>query len=356
MARNKNISVAASRKVLVGMSGGVDSSVAAALLKRAGFQVAGVYLRCWDEYHGCRASDDEYMARLAAAHIAIPFYVFDFTKEYKEKVLSYFLSEYQIGRTPNPDVMCNREIKFGLLFDKAMQLGFDYMATGHYARTVPVGEGVNVLCGRDGNKDQSYFLCQVPREKFRKVLFPIGSYLKSEVRAMAREFGLPNADRKDSQGICFVGKVKVTDFLQSRFTAEKGDIKDIQGNVLGRHEGLPFYTIGQRKGIELSGGPFYVVSKEKEENVLVVSRDENDLCQKELVAKDINWITKAPPDLPFSAQVRIRYRQDVVPATIKEHSKGAMHVVFEQPQRAVTSGQSVVFYNGEELLGGGIIQ
>ncbi len=252
------------------MSGGVDSSVSAALLEKEGWDVTGVFMKCWsqDEAKGgvCTAEEDERYARMAAAKIGIPFYSVDLIKEYKQKVVDYFTAEYAAGRTPNPDVMCNREIKFGVFYDWAIkEFGADYVATGHYARIAPLslrrrgegGEVVKLLKGKDPNKDQSYFLWAVEREKFRNVLFPVGEYVKIEVRKMAQKFGLPNAQRPDSQGICFIGKVQVGAFLRQYLSDTPGAILDAQGRTIGEHNGLHFYTIGQRQGINIGGGPPY---------------------------------------------------------------------------------------------------
>lgn len=351
------------------MSGGVDSSVAAALLKKAGFDVAGVFMKCWngDSENNCKnLSDDEYTARRAATKIGIPFYKFDFTREYKRKVIDYFVREYAKGRTPNPDVMCNKEIKFGLFFNKAISLGFDFVATGHYAQVNPGRFGTKLFCGKDPQKDQSYFLHRVRPERLKKVIFPVGKYHKAQVRKIAKALGLPNADRKDSQGICFVGKVKLMDFLKNYIKPKLGKIVTRDGMIVGEHCGVHFYTIGQRKGIKLPGGPFYVVDKNVKENLLIVSRSEKDLYKKELVAENINWFSsreprfrqgfggQANPTLKIKAQ--IRYRQKPIPATIYKIQDTRYKILFTQPQRAIAPGQSVVFYQGKKLLGGGIIK
>jgi len=350
-------------KVIVAMSGGVDSSVSAALLKRDGFRVVGVYMKCWsaDDPFGenCSATDDERMARLAAAKIGIPFYSLNLIKEYKEKVVEYLLDGYRKGITPNPDVMCNKEIKFGLFFDKAMALGADFVATGHYARLRPAASGASarqarIFQGKDTNKDQSYFLSFIKPAVLERVMFPIGEYTKPEVRALARQFGLPNAARKDSQGICFIGKVDFADFLKQYIPPKKGDVVDTQGNVLGSHDGAFYYTIGQRKGLGLSGGPYFIVDKNVQSNILVVSKDENDLLKKEAQIKNINWFS-----VPAHGEVtcRIRYRQKPAPSTLTIDSRGkTCTLVFKEPQRAVTPGQLAVLYRGEQMLAGGVIE
>src|SRR3990167_10686725 len=305
MSRN---STAKKKKVIVAMSGGVDSSVSAALLKKAGFDVIGIFMKCWsaDDPMGenCTSSDDERMARLAAHKICIPIYSLNFIKEYKERVVNYMLEGYRKGITPNPDVMCNKHIKFGLFFEKAMRLGADFVATGHYARLsrkfpisssrVPKSrkqqkETVHILAARDENKDQSYFLSMIDPAVLLNVMFPIGEYTKPQVRELAKKFGLPNAERKDSQGICFVGKVDFVEFLKQYIPPKKGDVVDTNGKVLGQHEGAFYYTIGQRKGLGLSGGPYFIIDKDVQKNTIVVSKNENDLLKKEVQIKHINW-------------------------------------------------------------------
>ena len=345
-------------KIIVAMSGGVDSSVAAALLKKRGFDVTGMFMKCWsaeDPFgENCSSSDDERMARLAAAKIGIPFYSINLVKEYKEKVVEYLVDGYRKGITPNPDMMCNKEIKFGLFFEKAMSLGADYVATGHYARIEQKGGEYNIFAGRDENKDQSYFLSSINPELLSKILFPIGEYKKSKVRKIARDFGLPNAERKDSQGICFVGKVDFVEFLKQYIPIKKGNIVDTEGKMLGQHEGAFYYTIGQRKGIKLSGGPYFVVDKDMEKNLVVVSKDENDLLKTEVKIKNLNWFV-TPKDQNISA--RIRYRQKPAPGTFQVGKNGRTGtLVFNTPQRAITPGQLAVIYQGDQMLAGGVIE
>jgi tRNA-uridine 2-sulfurtransferase len=380
-------------KVFVAMSGGVDSSVSAALLKRDGFDVVGVYMKCWQDGEACTSQDDERSARLAASHLGIPFYTWNFLKEYREKVVDYMLKGYAQGVTPNPDMMCNKEIKFGLFFEKAMRLGADYVATGHYARirryspqriggspTPAVGDHLRsrraatdqaphasegfssenigsfaMLEAVDKNKDQSYFLSFIKPEVLSRVVFPVGEYTKPQVRELARKFGLPNAERKDSQGICFVGKVDVGDFLKQYIAPRKGEIVDMAGRVLGMHEGATYYTIGQRSGLGLSGGPYYVVSKDLVANRLVVTKDEQNLQRKDVLIQDMNWMSAKPLE-PLEVTARIRYRQDPVQATLIPKENQAFHLVFQEPQRAVTPGQFAVLYLHETLIGGGVIQ
>jgi len=364
------------KKVIVAMSGGVDSSVSAALLKRDGFDVTGMFMKCWapfaESYGGpraisnrfenpCTADDDERMARLAAAKISIPFYSLNLIKEYKEKVVEYLLDGYRKGITPNPDVMCNKEIKFGLFFDKATALGADFVATGHYARLLRqrggFGGQARIFQAKDKNKDQSYFLSFIKPEVLERVMFPIGEYAKPEVRALARQFGLPNAARKDSQGICFVGKVDFVEFLKQYIPPKKGDIVDTEGNLLGEHDGAFYYTIGQRKGIGLSGGPYYVIEKDIQHNLLVVSRDENELYKDEVRIIGLNWFAGVPTATPMEVSAQIRYRQKPAPSTLTIDSRGKRcTLVFKEPQRAVTPGQLAVLYRGEQMLAGGVIE
>ncbi len=356
-------------KVFVALSGGVDSSIAAALLKQHGFRVVGVYMKCWTAndplYKGCTWIDDERSARLAASHLKIPFYTWNFIKEYREKIVEYLLDGYKNGRTPNPDVLCNREIKFGLFYEKARKLGADFVATGHYARIGICknslsfsGRNFCILQGVDKNKDQSYFLASIKKEVLPHVLFPVGNYTKLQVRELAKKLGLPNASRMQSKGICFIGKVDFNDFLKKYIPSRPGEIVDRKGKVLGRHEGLFFYTIGQRKGIRLSGGPWYVAKKDFEKNQLVVSRDENDLQGKDILVRDINWFAEPSSKDPLQVDVKIRYRTKSVPCTLfpTDESRKTYKLVFQEPQRAPTPGQFAVFYKGEEMLGGGVIQ
>ena len=315
-----------------------------------------------------RESDQE-DARKAAAVLGIPFYTFDFEKEYREQVVDYMVSGYRSGITPNPDVMCNREIKFGLFLEKALAMGADYIATGHYARLRQV-KSYELLSGADLNKDQSYFLWTLTQEQLARTLFPIGDYTKPEIREMSRKFGLPNAEKKDSQGLCFMGDVDVFEFLKSEIPARKGKIITTKGKEIGEHEGVEFYTIGQRHGIGSPGGGiiYYVVGKDAENNILYVGEGEQDekLYKNELVVSDSHWISGEEPNLPLRCQARIRYRQPLQSCEIKciENQKSEtmnnvscfmFHVSFDSPQRAVTPGQSIVFYNGEVVVGGGVI-
>lgn len=365
------------KKVFAAMSGGVDSSVAAALLKQRGFDVVGVHMKCYN-VDGCAEQDAE-DARRAAEVLGIPFYVFDFEKEYKEKVVEYMVDGYRKGITPNPDVMCNKEIKFGLFLKKALEMGADYVATGHYAtlRRPERSEGFHILIAKDKNKDQSYFLWTLTQEQLRYCLFPIGDYVKPKVRIIARKFGLPNAEKKDSQGICFLGQVTLKDFLGNYLPEKKGLVLNTAGKVVGEHSGAHFYTIGQRGGLGLGGQkkPFYIAEKDIKENALLVA-EENDpaLYQKEIKLNNIHFINPAKSSLirangGIDVFARVRYRQPLVKATlmVNKSKVKSYKLIFDKPQKFIASGQSAVFYQGNpsissgrrlsglRMLGGGVI-
>jgi tRNA-specific 2-thiouridylase len=402
--------------VYVGMSGGVDSSVTAALLKKQGYRVTGVYMKNWTtDLPGftCPWADDLADAKRVAVQLDIPFKVFDFQKEYKQQVVDYMIAEYKAGRTPNPDVMCNQEIKFDLFLRAALADGADMIATGHYARiartfveqptekepapqpsavrsfflsseSTPAGKsgaaprratrhqdpelfdqgqsnspgkGLHLLAGLDKNKDQSYFLYRVTAEALSKTLLPIGELTKPEVREEARKLGLATAEKKDSQGICFVGKIGIKEFLQNYVNAEPGDIIDKKtGTVVGQHDGAIFYTIGQRQGLHVGGGlPFYVVDKNMAKNLVYVTTDLNDerLWRNKLELAQLHWINDAPePGRTY--QVRTRYRASLIDCDIKIEGDRA-RVAMEDPERALTAGQSAVIYSGDSVIGGGIV-
>ena len=337
-------------------SGGVDSSVAALLLKKKGYDVVGVYMKGWS-LTDCAAKDAE-DARRVAGVLNIPFYVFDFEDEYKKSVVDYMISGYASGATPNPDVMCNREIKFGLFLKKALQLGANYIATGHYVRKV----GNKLIQAKDDNKDQSYFLWTLTQEQLKYCLFPIGDYTKPQVRAIAKKYSLPTAEKPDSQGVCFIGEIDVAEFLKEKLGKNPGPIKTIDGKTIGTHDGAIFYTIGQRKGIGIKGSLsgeqgkiYYVAAKDVDINTLWVTEGESQkLFSKELIAKDINWISGKQPKLPLKCLTRIRHRQPLQDCTVNS-STHQLKVLFNTSQRAITPGQSAVFYKGREILGGGII-
>ncbi len=343
--------------VYVGMSGGVDSSVTAALLKKQGYKVTGVYMKNWTtDLPGfvCPWADDLADAKRVAVQLDIPFKVFDFQKEYKQQVVDYMIAEYQAGRTPNPDIMCNQEIKFDLFLKSALADGADMIATGHYAR---VQDG-KLLAGLDKNKDQSYFLYRVTEAALRKTLLPVGELTKPEVREEARKLGLVTAEKKDSQGICFVGKIGIKEFLQNYVEAEAGDIVDKKtGKVIGQHDGAIYYTIGQRHGLHVGGGlPYYVVGKDMSQNVVYVTTDLNDenLWKQELNLTNVHWINE-PSSEGATVQARTRYRAALIPAHIEQLSGNEISLKLSEPERALTAGQSAVLYDGDRVVGGGIV-
>lgn len=344
-------------KIYVGMSGGVDSSLSAALLKQQGHDVTGVYMKNWtQDLPGmkCPWADDLADAKRVAVQLGLDFKVFDFQKEYRAMVVDYMIAEYQEGRTPNPDIMCNQEIKFKMFLQASLAGGAESIATGHYAR-VKNGE---LFAGRDHLKDQTYFLYRVTKEALQKTLFPIGELEKSEVRKHARQLGLVTAGKKDSQGICFVGEVGIKDFLSQYISAKPGDIIDKKtGKVLGQHEGAVFYTIGQRHGLGVGGGlPYYVTGKDMQKNTVYVTTDLNDkdLWQEEINLNQLHWISN-PPAANTTYKVRTRYRSPLVEAKITELTDKTATIKLTDPARAITAGQSVVFYDGDKVLGGGVI-
>lgn len=352
-------------RVVVGMSGGVDSAVAAMLLRDQGWEVLAVFMRNWEEEdeHGvCTAQQDSDAARRACDHLGIPFYTVNFARQYRERVFRYFLEEYSAGRTPNPDVMCNREIKFKELLDFARKMDARYLATGHYAIIRRSGGLLTLHKGADPGKDQSYFLYTLGQSQLMHTLFPIGGMLKSEVRHLADQAGLPNAHRRDSTGICFIGERDFRSFLQRFLPARPGDIVTPAGKVIGRHDGLMYYTLGQRKGIGIggsgSGEPWFVAEKDVKNNRLVVvqGNDHPMLYSDACYVTNLSWISGDAPGKTFNCSAKFRYRQpdQKVRATLIGPSR--CRVEFEMPQRAVTPGQSAVFYTEEVCLGGGIIE
>lgn len=352
------------KRVVLGMSGGVDSSVAAVLLKEQGYEVIGVFMKNWDEEdeNGVCMADEDYKDVVAVAEqLNIPYYSINFVKEYWERVFQYFLSEYRLARTPNPDVMCNKEIKFKAFLEYAEKLGADYIATGHYARLIEDENGQKIMLkGVDDNKDQTYFLSGLTQKQLEKVLFPLGEYQKSEIREIAQKYDLKTANKKDSTGICFIGERNFNEFLSKYLPAQKGDIVDIDGKKLGTHNGLMYYTIGQRKGIGLgnskdgTGEPYFVVDKKLETNELIVAQgDDKLLYSKALIANNFNFIN--PIEFPFECGVKFRYRQKDVKGIITKINDDEYRIDFEEPQRAVTLGQIAVIYKGDICLGGGTI-
>ena len=351
-------------RIVVGMSGGVDSSVAALLLKQQGYDVVGVFMKNWeetDESGVCTAEEDWNDVREVCQTIGIPYYAVNFAKEYWDRVFSYFLDEYRAGRTPNPDVLCNREIKFKAFLDFAMQLGASRMATGHFVRTNEKGE---LLRGADANKDQSYFLYMLHAEQLRKAMFPVGHLTKAEVRRIAEENGLINSHKKDSTGVCFIGERRFKTFLQEFLPAQPGDMVAPDGTVVGRHDGLMYYTLGQRRGLGIGGcgdgRSWFVIGKDLARNRLLVAQGEDHpmLYSTLSVAGGVTWIGDAPirPGETLRCTCKYRYRQADVPveATLREDGKLLLRAL--EPQRAVTPGQSAVLYQGEKCLGGAVVE
>jgi tRNA-specific 2-thiouridylase len=352
-------------RVVLGMSGGVDSSVSALILKEQGYEVIGVFMKNWDdtdEFGHCTAEEDAEDVRRVCDQIGIPYYTVNFEKQYMDKVFQYFLDEYRKGRTPNPDVICNREIKFGEFLNKALELGADYIATGHYAQVDEVDGKYRLRRGVDTNKDQTYFLHALNQYQLSKTMFPIGHMPKPEVRAIAERAGLATAKKKDSTGVCFIGERNFKEFLSGYLPAKPGDMRTIDGEVKGRHDGLMYYTLGQRQGLGIggsgSGQPWFVSGKDLDNNILYVVQGEKDpsLYSRGLRATDINWISSELPQARLRCTAKFRYRQPDQGVSVTFNEKdGTCEVTFDQPQKAVTPGQSVVFYDGEVCLGGGII-
>ncbi len=351
--------------VILGMSGGVDSSVAAHLLIEQGYRVEGLFMTNWedDEDSYCTAAEDFQDARKVADRLGIPLHKVNFAAHYRERVFKQFLDEYRAGRTPNPDVLCNREIKFGVCFDYAKRLGADLIATGHYAR-VEHQPHTRLLKGLDVGKDQSYFLSAVSQSVLAHTLFPIGDLPKTEVRSIAKALALPVHDKKDSTGICFIGERPFEEFLAKYLPAQPGVIETGDGERLGEHRGLMYYTLGQRQGLRIGGTrnhaeqPWYVVHKDLNRNVLVVGQGQNHpaLFTDRLTASDVSWIADSPPAASFACTAKVRYRQADQACTVGVGKDGAVDVRFAQSQRAVTPGQFIVFYVGEECLGSGVIE
>ena len=381
-------------KVFVGLSGGVDSSVAALLLQKQGYDVTGIFMRCLN-LDGCAEKDAE-DARRVASHLGIPFYVFDFEEEYKKRVVEYMIEGYKNGSTPNPDVMCNKEIKFDLFLREALKMGANFIATGHYVKLSTNNESntnkrikkfsirkfvnskkiwYSLMSARDSAKDQSYFLWTLTQNQLKHCLFPIGDYLKPKVREIARKAGLPTADKKDSQGICFLGSITLEDFLKEYIPQKPGNIVNTEGKILGTHNGIYYYTIGHRHGLDLreknkklrvtnspKTKPHYITAKDLKTNTITVAEgDENPtLYRKELILTNVHFINPKTETklstLNFQLLTRIRYRQPLVLATLHKLSTLNFQLIFESPQKAIASGQSAVFYSKQgELLGGGII-
>lgn len=388
------------KRVVVGLSGGVDSSVAAYLLQEQGYEVIGMFMKNWHDdsvtiSNECPWLDDSNDAMIVAQHLGIPFQAIDLSEEYKRRIVDYMFAEYQRGRTPNPDVLCNREIKFDVFLNNALKLGADFVATGHYARKDQIQKDgkttYRLLSGKDGNKDQSYFLCQLTQEQLSRSLFPVGELLKPGVRAIAKKLNLVTADKKDSQGLCFVGKVHLPDFLQQRLQSRKGvvvelpataaafqngfaiddlesltapyKLETVEGKVVGEHNGAHYYTIGQRKGLNLGGHakPLFVIGTNTDQNIIYtgMGEDHPGLYRRGLFipAVDEHWVRE---DRRLSEgesrkyQARIRYRQRLDNCTLHKKTEG-LYLIFDKPQKSITPGQFAAWYDGEELVGSGII-
>ena len=355
------------KTVVIGMSGGVDSSVAALLLKEQGYNVIGLFMQNWEETdeNGCCTAEEDYAdVRRVCGLLDIPYYTVNFAKEYMDRVFSYFLAEYKAGRTPNPDVLCNREIKFGPFLEEAKRLGADYIATGHYCK-IAHENGVHYLQkAKDQNKDQTYFLNQLSQAQLADVLFPLQDMEKPQIRKIALEHGLATAKKKDSTGICFIGERNFRKFLSSYLPASKGKICDLSGKVVGEHLGLMYYTLGQRRGLDLGGikgedegGRWFVVKKDLSNNILYVSHgDESPLYSKSCTVSGFNWIPCKPEKSEFTCTAKFRYRQPDQKVRVHIQADGTLKIDFDEKQRAVTEGQYAVLYDGENCLGGGVIE
>ena len=353
------------RRVIVGLSGGVDSSVAALRLLQQGYDVEGLFMKNWEEDDDadyCAAAEDLADAKAVADRLGIRLHTVNFATEYWDRVFAYFLDEYRAGRTPNPDVLCNREIKFKAFLDHALDLGADYIATGHYAAVRCGANGCELHQAHDRDKDQTYFLYMLGQHALRHALFPLHDIDKGEVRELAAEAGFPNHKKKDSTGICFIGERRFRDFLSRYLPASPGEIQTLEGKVIGRHQGLMYYTIGQRQGLGIGGvanapdEPWFVTGKDLDNNVLRVTQghDHPALLRRELEADQLHWVNRAPGSEPIRCEARCRHRQPLQPCTALVRDN-RLHVSFDQPQRALTPGQSVVLYQGTNCLGGGII-
>jgi tRNA-specific 2-thiouridylase len=355
------------RNVIVGLSGGVDSSVAAYLLKEQGYNVQALFMKNWeeddkDEY--CSAALDLEDSNKICEKLNITLHTRNFSTEYWDKVFSYFLDEYRLGRTPNPDVICNKEIKFKTFLEHALKIGANHIATGHYARVRYSDGHFKLFKAKDLNKDQTYFLYALNQQQLSKSWFPLGDLTKPEVRQIAEKVGFSNFSKKDSTGICFIGERKFKEFLNRYIPSQPGEMRTHEGELIGRHDGLMFYTYGQRQGLGIggltngSGDAWYVLEKDLEKNILYVGQGHNHpmLFRSKLTATQVNWISDRPSNSSFQCMAKTRYRQQDQACTVSQLDKNTCEVVFDNPQRAITPGQSVVFYSKEECLGGGVIR
>tara|TARA_B100002003_G_scaffold63959_1_gene59317 strand:- start:2892 stop:3962 length:1071 start_codon:yes stop_codon:yes gene_type:complete len=352
-----------SEHIIVGMSGGVDSAVAALLLKEQGFDVECIFMKNWEEdSESCTAEEDYKDALLVCDHLGLKLHTVNFSKEYKQNVFDHFLKEYAAGRTPNPDTLCNKEIKFNVFLHYALELGAGRIATGHYARIEKNNGTIQLRKGIDKNKDQSYFLFMLNQQQLEKTIFPIGAMSKKDVRTLAKEKGLPNYDRKDSTGVCFIGERNFTEFLHQYFKPDPGDMVTVDGKTVSKHDGLMFYTLGQRQGLGIGGGhgekeePWYVVDKNLENNQLIVAQghDHPGLFHSQLTVEDLHWVANEVPSVR-KLTAKIRYRQKDQLCSFELNNDSA-DVYFVEPQFAVTPGQAAVFYDGDNCLGGGTIE
>lgn len=354
-----------SKKVILGMSGGVDSSVSAILLKEAGYEVVGLFMKNWeekDEDGVCTSTEDAEDAKRVANQLGFPCYTINFEKEYWDRVFTYFLDEYKKGRTPNPDVMCNQEIKFNAFLDYALKLDADYIAMGHYAQVMEKDGQYLLLRGKDDNKDQSYFLSRIGQKALSKTIFPIGHLEKSEVREIANRYELYTAKKKDSTGICFIGERDFDEFLDKYLLSTPGKIIDVDGEKIGEHTGLIHYTLGQRKGIGIggvgTGEPWFVAGKSLKNNILYVAQGEKhpSLYSTSMIGEDPAWILDKSPEFPLKCTAKFRYRQKDIPVTVSELPDGTLSIIYDNPVKAVTPGQVAVLYQGEVCLGSSIIK
>lgn len=355
-------------RVIVAMSGGVDSAVAAALLEKQGYDVIGVFMKFWADQNNedgkkvinkCCSLEAAEDARKVAEKLGFPFYVLNFKTTFKEVVVDDFLKQFEKGYTPNPCIRCNKFVKFGALLTKAKEFGAQFLATGHYAQITEEKGQFKLLRGKDKLKDQSYFLYNLGQKQLKHLLFPVGGYTKEEVRKLAKKFGLHVYKKLESQEICFVPFKKHNLFLKKYLKLKKGLIKTVDGKIVGEHEGLPLYTLGQRKGIRIGGiGPFYVVAMDHKNNTLIVSNKKDDPClfSNQLIVQKVNWLAGTAPELPFKCDCSIRYHHSAEAIILKKVKKDNYLIKFSQPQRAITPGQSAVFYKGNELIGGGVIR
>jgi tRNA-specific 2-thiouridylase len=362
----KQGSKANKKRVLMALSGGIDSAVSTYLLIKAGYQVEAAFMKNWSSTAGLKYSDcpwliDRQDALRVAAHFGIPMHTVNYEKEYKKTVMDYFFKEYKAGRTPNPDVMCNKEIKFKVLYNWARKQGFDYLATGHYAQITKIKnkteECYQLIRSKDEFKDQTYFIYNIKPSQLPYLLFPIGGKKKSEVRALAKKLKLPNANKKESMGLCFVGQIRLKDFLEQKLKVKSGPIIDMAGKKIGEHQGLAFYTIGQRQGINVGkDGPWFVVSKNLKTNTLIVTNNPNDpaLETKQVAIHSVNWITP-PKQFPVKLTGRFRHQGSLEKLIVTAQGHGQYLVDFAKPQKAVASGQSLVLYDGKICVGGGVI-